>query len=114
MDSSPKDDKARLDAEVALYLKLFGMWVNRRRNALRLSQAQTALMCGLSRTEMSHLEAGMTNVKLSTFIRVCRALRRGMGEVAAHLEHLLDHPEHRPAEAPRRSQRGKNTRRAAH
>ena len=114
MDNLSQEDPAHLDAEVALCLKLFGNWANRRRNALRLSQAQTAALGGLSRTEVSHLEAGRTNLTLGTFIRVCHALRRGMGETASHLEHLLDHPEHRPAEGPRRSQRGKNTRRASH
>lgn len=114
MDTSSQEDLARLDAEVALCLKLFGTWANRRRNALRLSQQETARRGGFSRTEMSHLEAGHTNLTMSTFIRVCRSLKRGIGETASHLEHLLDHPEDRPAEGPRRSQRGKNTRRAAH
>lgn len=114
MDTSSQEDLARLDAEVALCLKLFGTWANRRRNALRLSQQETAKRGGFSRTEMSHLEAGHTNLTMSTFIRVCRSLKRGIGETASHLEHLLDHPEDRPAEGPRRSQRGKNTRRAAH
>lgn len=77
MDSPSQEDPAHLDAEVALCLKLFGIWANRRRNALRLSQAQMAALGGLSGTEVSHREAGRTNLTLSTFIRVCHALRRG-------------------------------------
>jgi transcriptional regulator with XRE-family HTH domain len=113
MSKPPKEYFDRLDDEVALCLKLFGDWVNHRRNALRLSQDQTAALAGLSRTEMHMVEQGETDIKLSTFIRLCHPLRRGIGEVAAHLEHLLDHPEDRPPQMERQTQRGKNTRRSA-
>jgi hypothetical protein len=41
-------------------------------------------------------------------------MQRGVGEVAAHLEHQVEHPEHREPERPLKSQRGKNTRRSPH
>jgi hypothetical protein len=53
-------------------------------------------------------------MKLSTFLFICRAMRRGFAEVAGYLEHQVEHPEDRVPERPPRNQRGKNTRRSAH
>lgn len=101
-----------MDAYIREWLKLFGRLVNFQRNFLGMSQELVASLAGLSRTELNHLESGTQDHKISTFIRICITLMRGPGEVASHLEHLVDHPEDRPPESPRKSQRGKNTRRS--
>ena len=114
MNKATPEDLAHLEAWVALFLKLFGALVNRTRNEQAVSQEEMAATMGLSRTEMYHLERGGTDMKLSTFIRVCRVLRCGVGAMAAQIEHLVEHPEHRPPEKPLQNQRGKNTRRSVH
>ena len=114
MNMPSKDHQDHLNAQVRLSLKLFSQYVNRRRNARRMSQEDVAAWSGLSRTEVTRLEAGGTDPKLSTFIRVCVALGLGIGETASHLEHQVDHPEHRIQAGPHRTQRGRNTRRALH
>ena len=114
MKKATPEESARLDAWVALFLKLFGALVNRTRNEQAVSQEEMAANMGLSRTEMYHLERGGTDMKLSTFIRVCRMLHSGVGAMAAQVEHQVEHPEHRPPEQPLRNQRGKNTRRSLH
>jgi DNA-binding XRE family transcriptional regulator len=105
---------AELRAEAALYEKLFGRLVNQVRNEQGLSQEDFGGTVGVSRTEMHHVEGGQTDMKLSTFLFMCRAMRRGFGEVASHLEHQVEHPEHRAPEKPLKNQRGKNTRRSSH
>jgi len=114
MSKATPDDLARLRAEAELYEKLLGQMVNQERNEQGLSQEEFGGQFGLSRTEMHFLEAGETDMKLSTFIVICHAMQRGIGEVAAHLEHQVEHPEHREPERPLKSQRGKNTRRSPH
>lgn len=104
----------QLHAQVRLYEKCFGQLVNRVRNEQGLSQEKFGEGVGLSRTEMHHLEGGETDMKLSTFLLMCRAMRRGFAEVAGFLEHQVEHPEDRVPETPPRSQRGKNTRRSPH
>ncbi|MBL9131638.1 MAG: helix-turn-helix transcriptional regulator [Verrucomicrobiaceae bacterium] len=103
-----------MSAEAELVEKLFGRLVNQVRNEQRKSQEDFGGSVGVSRTEMHNVEGGGTDMKVSTFIFLCRAMHRGFGEVAAHLEHQMDHPEDRPPETPLKSQRGKNTRRASH
>ncbi len=114
MSKATPDELARLRAEAELYEKLFGQLVNQVRNELELSQEAFGEGVGLSRTEMHHVEGGETDMKLSTFIFICRGMHRGVGEVAAHLEHQVEHPEDRVPERPLKSQRGKNTRRSPH
>ncbi|MBL9176928.1 MAG: helix-turn-helix domain-containing protein [Verrucomicrobiaceae bacterium] len=106
------EQRAHLDAEVALWLELLGRLVNTRRNELEMSQQEMAARAGLSRTCLHHIEHGDTDEKITTLFRVCRALRMGFAEVVAHLEHLLEHPEDRPPKTLPKSQRGKNTRRS--
>lgn len=110
MSKASPEFLARLDAELALYLKFFGRLVNQVRDEQERSQEQMADSLGISRTEMHHVESGDTDMKLSTFIRICRGTRHGFGGMAAHLEHLVDHPEDRPLERPLKTRRGKNTR----
>lgn len=105
---------AQLRAEAQLYQSLFGRLVNEVRNELKESQEDFGAAVGVSRTEMHNVEGALTDMKMSTFIFVCHAMRRGFGEVAARLEHQVDHPEDRPPDAPLKSQRGKNTRRSSH
>ena len=105
---------AQLCAESKLYGKVFGRMVNQVRNDWGMSQEAFAATVGISRTEMHHVEGGDTDMKLSTFFFICRAMHRGIGDVAAHLEHQVEHPEDRAPERPLKSQRGKNTRRSPH
>jgi DNA-binding XRE family transcriptional regulator len=106
--------KDELRAEAALFEKLLGQMVNQVRNEQGLSQEDFGAGVGLSRTELHFLEAGETDMKLSTFFLICRGMHRGVGAVAAELEHQVEHPEHRMPEQPLKNQRGKNTRRSAH
>lgn len=112
MSKASHEFLALLRTEAELYQKLFGRLVNQVRNERNESQENFGGSVGVSRTEMHNLEGALTDVKLSTFLFVCRAMQRGFGEVAAHLQHQVDHPEHRLAERPLKTQRGKNTRRS--
>lgn len=112
MSKASPDFLARLHAEVALYHKLFGGLVNHVRNERQESQENFGGSVGLSRTEVHNLEGALTDMKLSTFLLMCRAMHRGFGEVAAHLEHQVEHPEDRVPARPLKTQRGKNTRRS--
>lgn len=105
---------AQLQAEARLYQSLFGQLVNRVRNEQERSQEEFGGSVGVSRTEMHNLEGALTDMKMSTFIFVCRAMRRGLAEVAGYLEHQVEHPEDRAPETPLKTQRGKNTRRSSH
>jgi len=105
---------AQLRATAQLYEKYFGQLVNQVRNEQGLSQEDFGDAVGVSRTEMHHVEGGQTDMKLSTFLFICRAMRRGFAEVAGYLEHQVEHPEDRVPERPLRNQRGKNTRRSTH
>ena len=112
MKKPPPEHLASLESEVRLCLQLLGQYLNARRNDLGLSQEQAAARAGLSRTAVHNIEHGLSDEKISTLFRVCRTLRLGFGEVVAHLVHLVDHPEDRPARQGLKSQRGKNTRRS--
>lgn len=96
------------------YLKLLGEHLNARRNELEMSQQEAAERAGLSRTEMYQIEHGLTDEKITTMFRVCWALRMSLGEVVTHMDHVMNHPEHRPPKRGLKSQRGKNTRRSGH
>ena len=113
MSKASPEFLARLHAKVELYQKIFGRLVNQVRNERQESQENFGALVGLSRTEMHNVEAALTDMKLSTFLLMCRAMQRGFGEVAAHLEHQVEHPEDRVPDRPLKTQRGKNTRRAS-
>jgi DNA-binding XRE family transcriptional regulator len=108
------DQQSPLDADVAECLELLGLFLNDRRNELGMSQGEVAEGAEVSRTEMYYIEHGLTDEKISTLLRVSRTLRMSLGEAVTHVEHLIDHPEHRPVKGVLKSQRGKNTRRSLH
>jgi DNA-binding XRE family transcriptional regulator len=114
MNRPPPGHQAHLDAMMREHLKLLGELVNARRNELKMSQAEAAAWAGLSRTEMYQIEHGLTDEKITTVFRVCRALRMSVVEVVARLDYLMNHPEDRPPNRGLKSQRGKNTRRSGH
>ena len=64
----------------------FARNLRKRRVEARLSQEQLANVCGLHRTEISLLERGIRDVRLSTIVRLARGLRIAPAELLAELE----------------------------
>lgn len=107
MKKLPPEHAVRLDALERLYLELMGQYINMLRNRLRKSQEEVALAAGLSRTEIHNIEHGLTNEKIGTMHRVCRAVQVSYGEVVTHTDYLMDHPEARPPPGALETRRGK-------
>lgn len=112
MSKASPETLAEMEAELMLYRQIFGHLVNQVRNEMNLSQTDFGDSVGVSRTEMHNVEGALTDPKLSTFIMMCRAMRRGFGEVATHLDYQVGHPKDRKPTKPLKTQRGKNTRRS--
>ena len=96
MSQSPQSVAARLDAMVSRYLQLLGQYINERRCQLHMSQEQLARASGLSRTEIHKIEHGRTSEQVATMVRVCHGLRIAYGELVAHMDFVMAHPEFAP------------------
>lgn len=67
--SGTLDEHEALDAHFALAAALL-----RRRRDLNLTQGQLAERCGVSQTEISRIESGLTNPTMATVSRLASAL----------------------------------------
>jgi DNA-binding XRE family transcriptional regulator len=107
MKPSPKGQRAHLDARVKLFLQLLGELINARRLELKMSQATVAEMAGLSRTAVYNIEHGLVDERATTLMRLTWALKMSYAGMVATLEHLMQHPEHRPLKRGLKTLRGK-------
>jgi DNA-binding XRE family transcriptional regulator len=111
MNQPATHDGRPSDALVGKFLKLVGLFLNEKRNALGMSQDDVALAAGVSRSEVHHVEHGTTNEGLGTLFRICEAVHASLGEAVDHALYILAHPQFEPPVWTLKSQRGKNTRR---
>ena len=107
----PHDHAQRVDAQVDLYLKLMGYYLNHLRIELAFSQEHVACVACVSRTEVYNVEHGLTNERVGTLKRICIALHVSYGEVVTHTDFLMEHPEFRPQKLVLKSLRGKKVNR---
>ena len=106
-----KNQRARLNHRVKLFLELLGELINARRLELNMSQATLAQMAGLSRTALYNIEHGLADERTTTLMRVAWALKMSYTGLMATLEHLMEHPEHRPQKRGLKTLRGKKAKR---
>lgn len=106
MKMSPVSDEMRRCAMDKRYLRLMGRYINELRMRRGLSQKELADKAGLSRTEIHNIEHGLTGEKVTTLRRVCEALGVAYGEVVAHTDYAMDHPEWEPPHTKLKTWRG--------
>lgn len=99
-----------MDALAGKFLKLVGLFINEKRNALGMSQDEVARAAGVSRSEVHHVEHGTTNEGLGTLFRICEAVHTSLAEAVIHALYIVAHPEYEPRVWTLKNQRGKNTR----
>jgi transcriptional regulator with XRE-family HTH domain len=111
MNVSAPEMVTRMDLLAGKFLKLVGLFINDKRNALGMSQDEVATAAGVSRSAVHHVEHGTTNEGLGTLFRICEAVHTSVGEAVMHALYILAHPEYEPCVWTLKNQRGKNTRR---
>lgn len=68
---------------IPAHRKKFGAAIRERRNELRLSQEKLAEKVGCHRNYMGRIERGEQNITLDMTVRVARALKYSVAELAA-------------------------------